>query len=120
MHMLALDPATGNLPPGVQDATWGELHAAFGSNSHRRSLLDGLRRALENLKAAGCEHVYVDGSFVTAKEFPGDFDACWELAGVDPDLLDPVLLDFSQARAAQNADFGQPKGIVSLDLRRFS
>ena len=73
-----------------------------------------------------------------------DFDACWEAVGVDPDLLDPVLLTFADARAAQKDRFhgelfpaeaiadpdgtrfldyfqrdkltGEPKGIVSLDL----
>lgn len=90
--------------------------------------------------------MYVDGSFVTAKEDPGDYDACWEVAGVDPYLLDPVFFTFENGRAAQKArylgemfpastaegatgttflDFfqidketGDPKGIVALDLRR--
>lgn len=37
---------------------------------------------------------------------PNDFDACWSVEGVNPDLLDPVLLDFSDERAAQKAKFG--------------
>jgi len=43
---------------------------------------------------------------VPAREMPrraGDFDACWEAGGVDPAVLDPVLLDFSALRAAQKA-----------------
>ena len=36
--------------------------------------------------------VYVDGSFVTEKETPGDFDACWEMDGIDPIKLDPIFL----------------------------
>jgi len=39
------------------------------------------------------------------KDFPSDYDACWEMAGVDPGLLDPVLLDFSNRRAAQKAKY---------------
>ena len=58
---------------------------------------------LENLKAAGCRTVYVDGSFVTSKELPNDYDACWEEAGVDPETLDPVLLTFDAGRATQKA-----------------
>jgi hypothetical protein len=142
MSIPQLDPITGNLPPGVHDATWDELLAVFASNSHRARLADGLRRALEDLRAAGCARVYVDGSFVTAKEFPDDFDACWELADVDPDLLHPALLDFAHERAAQKARYagelfladspadpagttfieffqtdrdGQPKGVLALD-----
>lgn len=137
----------GNLPPGVYDVTWAELVAHCDRNPHRRRLLSGLRRALEVLKAAGCRRVYLDGSFVTNKEAPSDFDACWERAGMDLRKLyaaDPVLLMFSNGRAAQKAkyfgemfpadsnegnsgltflrffqrdkDSGQAKGILSLDL----
>ena len=38
----------------------------------------GLRAALESLKSAGCRTVYLNGSFVTSKEAPNDFDACWD------------------------------------------
>ena len=48
----------------------------------------------------------MDGSFVTDKAVPGDFDACWEAVGVDPDLLDSELLDFSNGRAAQKQRYG--------------
>jgi hypothetical protein len=49
--------------------------------------------------------VYLDGSFVTDKELPGDFDACWEAGSVDPCLLDRVLLDIRDRRAAHRAKF---------------
>ena len=35
--------------------------------------------------------VYLDGSFVSAKLIPGDFDACWDEDGVDFDSIDPVF-----------------------------
>src|ERR1051326_3511072 len=92
---------TGNLPPGIHWATWREFENRFGTNSRRKELLAGLRRAISVLRKAGCRTVFVDGSFVTTKELPGDFDACWSVEGVDPDLLDPVLLDFSNGRATQ-------------------
>jgi len=53
-------------------------------------------QALRLLREAGCGRAYVDGSFVTAKEVPGDFDGCWEAEGVDFDLLDPRLLTFDR------------------------
>jgi hypothetical protein len=68
-----------------------------------------LKAALDTLRRAGCQRAYVDGSFVTTKKFPNDFDACWEMAGVDFDLLDridPVLLDWRNRRAAQKAKLG--------------
>ena len=61
--------------------TWTETITAYGTSLWRLQLLAGLKAALDNLKAAGCRRAYIDGSFVTAKEHPGDFDACWELAG---------------------------------------
>jgi hypothetical protein len=95
-----------NLPPGIHLATWDEIVERYATNKRRGQLMDGLRAAIESLHAAGCSRVYVDGSFVTGKEVPGDFDACWEAGSVDPGLLDPVLLDFRDRRAARNAKFG--------------
>jgi hypothetical protein len=100
-----LDPATGNLPAGEHVATWQELVDRYGYTSWRRRLLDGLLEALQLLRTAGCGRVYVDGSFVTAKERPGDFDACWEAEGVDFELVDERLLTFDKGRATQKAAF---------------
>ena len=96
----------GNLPPGVHEATWEEFTARFGTNLKRQRLLAGLERALVALALAGCRRVFVDGSFVTDREYPNDFDACWDPHRVDPKLLDPVLLDFRAPRAAQKAKYG--------------
>jgi hypothetical protein len=139
----------GNLPPGIHLMRWEEVRRFFGTTAHRRRLLRGLRMALANLKVAGCRRVYLNGSFVTDKETvlgfpPNDYDACWDIAGVAPARLDPVLLDFSRGRAAQKAKFfgelfpaqtpegvtgrafleffqtdkqtGNAKGIVAIDL----
>ena len=106
MPIPDFDVATGNLPAGIHVATWEEVEAAFGSSARRQRLLAGLLRAMRALRAAGCTRAYIDGSFVTAKDAPGDFDACWEAQGVDPNTLDPVLLDFSNRRAAQKAKYG--------------
>lgn len=48
----------------------------------------------------------MNGSFVTAKDEPDDFDACWDTDGVDLDALDPILLDLSDGRRAQKDRFG--------------
>jgi len=114
------------LPPGIHAATWSQLESRFGGNPRRREILDGLLRALQALKAAGCRRAYVDGSFVTSKELPGDFDACWDDTDVDYDLLDPVLLDFAHHRAAEKAKFAgemfvaswgaDPMGTLFLDF----
>lgn len=133
----------GNLPPGIHKADWDELETRF-TDPRRVELLMGLREALVALRDAGCRTAYIDGSFVTAKEGPGDFDACWEAVGVDASLLDPVLLDLVPPRTAQKERFGgelfpasfvaepesgarffdffqhdrdgEPKGIIQIDL----
>jgi len=96
----------GWLPPGIHWTTWEEFAARFGGTPHRDKLLAGLKAAVENLRRAGCQAVYIDGSFVTARRKPNDFDACWEAAGADETLLDPARLDFSQRRARMKEKFG--------------
>lgn len=78
------EPLTGLLPSGIHDATWEEFVARFGWTPHRLALLAGLKAALDALRTAGCRRAYIDGSFVTAKAMPADFDGCWETEGVDP------------------------------------
>lgn len=109
-------------------------------------MLAGLACALRDLRAAGCKRAYIDGSFITTKEHPGDFDACWDLDGVDFDVIDEVLLTFDAGRRAQKAKYrgelfpadaaadplgtlfrdffqrdrdGNPKGIIVIDLEDF-
>ena len=103
--MPQLDEKTDYLPPGVHGARWCEVAACCAGNSHRARLTAGLLTACRNLAGAGCRELLLDGSFVTAKPLPGDYDAAWETAGVDPGRLDPVLLDFSNRRAAMKAKY---------------
>ena len=96
----------GNLPPGIHEVDWDELQIRFGGSPRRVELLEGLREALITLSDAGCRTAYIDGSFVTAKEEPADFDVCWDAMGVDASLLDPVLLELGEGRRAQKQRFG--------------
>ena len=72
--------AGGRLPPGVHVASWDEVVER----------LDRTPSAIELLAAAGCRQIWLNGSFVTAKDEPGDFDARWDTEFVDLDVLDPV------------------------------
>ncbi|MDQ6839290.1 MAG: hypothetical protein M3137_13430 [Actinomycetota bacterium] len=76
------DSGSGRLPLGEHLGRWDEIVDRFGRNEHRRSLLAGLANGLAALIEAGCRRAWLNGSFVTAKEFPADFDACWDTAGV--------------------------------------
>ncbi len=75
-------------------------------NAHRSRLISGLRAAALNLHGAGCSVILLDGSFVSQKEFPNDYDGAWSPVGVDPNLVDPVLLNFDNQRAAMKAKYG--------------
>lgn len=70
--MLPPWTSAGTLPPGEHPTTWPECVERYGWNPYRRSLLEGLLRALQNLRDAGCRRVFLDGSFVTTKEAPAD------------------------------------------------
>jgi len=106
VYLPPFDSATGRLPPGEHAATWDEVVDRFGWNRRRRQLLDGLAEALALLAAAGCSRVWINGSFVTAKEEPEDFDVAWEPAGVDLQELDPIFFEFADGRRAQKQRFG--------------
>jgi len=97
--------STGLLPDGIHWADLAEIRARYSWNTHREWLLSGFERAVAALQAAGCRLVYLNGSFATAKDYPRDYDVCWEMAGVDPALLDPVFFDFRNLRAAQKAKY---------------
>jgi hypothetical protein len=97
------------------------------------------------LKKYGCRYIYIDGSFVTKKLLPNDYDGCWDISMVDIGGLVkefPQFYDLRHPRASQKAmfygelfpatmpvgsgetmlDFFQkdrnndPKGIVKIDL----
>jgi hypothetical protein len=149
LNMVPLFNANGQLPPGIHFCDWEEFIARFGTTPHRLNLIAGLKLAMTQLRAAGCPTVYIDGSFVTYKLVPGDFDACWEANGVDMIQLKsiaPALLMFDAKRAAQKAAYGgeffpagwpadsvgtlfleffqmdrdgSPKGIIAIDLVRW-
>lgn len=48
----------------------------------------------------------MDGSYVTDKPNPGDFDLCWDPTHVNAHKLDPVFLDFSNLRKNQKLKYG--------------
>ena len=95
----------GELPPGYRKAGWGEFVQRFGHARHRLKLIAGMTGAINSLRQAGCPAAYIDGSFVTVKLHPRDYDVRWDEAGVDVDLLDPVPPDFNYERGAQKLKY---------------
>lgn len=101
---------TGTLPPGIHQATWEEVEARFGGNARRRQLLTGLAEVIRELQRVKCPTLYLDGSFVTDKPFPNDFDACWFWDEADQEAmaqLNEILTDLTtEGRAKQKERYG--------------
>ena len=126
----------GNLPPGIYEITWTELKNHFGFNSHRQRILIGLQAVLQLLGQANCQRVYLGGSFISNKEYPNDFDGCYDDMSIDYDLLDSI---FDEDLSVQQNRFGgelladptfrgffqtdrdcNPRGIVAIDPTELS
>lgn len=133
------------LPPGVHSASLADVGERYATNDQRRWLFEGILEVAKALRTAGCAVMFLDGSFVTSKEHPNDFDGYWDPSGVIPALLDETLLDFENEQAAQKWKYrgemfiaeeaaggpaesiksmfqtdrftGQPKGILRIKLR---
>lgn len=68
--------ADGYLPEGVHPCSDAEVLFRFGtSNRRRRRLAIRLRRWIELGRKVAARRLLVDGSFITAKEEPGDIDS---------------------------------------------
>ncbi len=122
----------GYLPQGIYEPTWDEFWERFATNSYRKQMLTGLRLALVKLKVAGCRRVYIGGSFVTDKERPNDYDGCFDLFGINENVIDPIFMqpDLEAQRTIFSGELvpnatmvgffqtdinGNPKGIIVLD-----
>lgn len=99
----------GLLPKGIHEASFEEFESRFSFSVRRKQLIVGLKLAMVHLKEMGCEAIFIDGSFVTSKYRPGDFDAAWSVDGLDFEeaiQIHPVFGDFSNERKNQKAIYG--------------
>lgn len=84
----------GNLPFGIYSVDFDEFENKFSKGlSERRNIIMGYYK--KHLKEIlGCNYVlehWIDGSFVTLKENPGDIDILTELDGVQVDNDDSKI-----------------------------
>ncbi len=67
---------TGALPPGLHRAAPDEIVARFCRGTSTRAALESpLRELISIAREVGSPGLYLNGSFVTGKEHPGDIDA---------------------------------------------
>lgn len=141
--MIPESTPTGELPPGIHGATLAEIERRHATNPTRRQQYVGLVDACQGLANAGCATLWLDGSFITTKPEPGDYDATFDVAGIDwiaLGLNHPELMDFDNPRTTQKRRYhgelipnhpagpdmvaffqtnrdDHPKGIIEIDLR---
>jgi hypothetical protein len=115
----------GNLPPGIHPATIKEVEAKFATNFKRKVIFEGLLRLIDDLRKIGCSIIYLDGSYITTKELPGDMDICWDNTGIDlynAFAIMPVLWDLDPPRREQQhlytADIF-PANIIEASSRKY-
>jgi hypothetical protein len=93
------------LPSGIWDATLEEVFTRFANNPKRLELFNGMKLGIENVFAAGCPQLFIDGSYVTGKPLPNDYEICWDVQFVNPKDLDPVFMVFDNGREAQKIKY---------------
>ncbi len=115
---------SGHLPPGIHDASLGEMTEQFGQSSRRRELLGNLGQYLAELRQWQlAQAILVDGSFVTDIAEPNDVDLVLVLRD-DYDLtrsVSPFEYNLRSRRRVQRT-FGLDLFVVrpnSVDYDRF-
>ena len=123
------DPRTGALPPGDHQATWKEVTERYGFGVRRRKILRGLELVLMFLHdEVDVAEVYLNGSFTTDKERPGDVDVVvfargeiperWQDRAKHEERKKKWLVDLyfsSDIKSFMSTTrSGQPKGFIQL------
>lgn len=93
------------LPKGIHDSTLHEVKQVYSTNPIRTRLYEGFVEGAKALASAGCKNLYLNGSYVSSKLNPGDFDACWDPVGVDIRFLDQIFLDLRYGTHIQKEHF---------------
>lgn len=118
----------GLLPKGIHDCSMPEIASSFSSTDprHQRArLFKNLDAFIAWIRPVKCfKFIYIDGSFVTNKEIPGDVDLILELPSPAPAMatrLQKMKL-FDQAYVHRTFElhvFFYVAGFPGNDLRAF-
>jgi len=99
----------GALPEGIHEMGLEDFKKQFVYNNRREQIFKGFLKLIKDLRAINCKTVFVDGSFVTLKELPGDIDVCWDDDDeINLDLLDSdyqIFFDMDPPRDAQQSRY---------------
>jgi len=96
------------LPVGDHSAVWEEVVEKFGGTATRKGFCDRLIKFLRQAKKCGFLKVYLFGSFISAKDDPGDVDLLWvHRQNLDKSALAQEcrdLLDYELMKAREDWD----------------
>jgi len=95
----------GNLPQGIYESNLSEIEKRFAYNKPRQVLFRKLKLLVKDLRMAGCLTLYLNGSYITNKEEPDDYDACWETEGVTSSIS-PILRDIRKFKRERKQKYG--------------
>lgn len=96
------------LPAGDHPATWDDVIERFCGGERRQGFCNRLRAFLDRARRCGFVRVYLFGSFISAKDDPGDVDLLWVYGeNVDLDALPRAcrdLLDYGLNKEREGWD----------------
>ena len=69
---------------GIHPATLAEIKNRFANSERRMQLFVAMEKVVLMLRSAQCSEIFLDGSYVSTKPEPGDYDLCWDPTGVVP------------------------------------
>jgi hypothetical protein len=74
--------------------SYEELKYHFGTNPRRMDQINNALQFFRIFHSCGCQTVFIDGSFVSKKEYPEDIDLCFDMTGVNAEKLKEAFPPF--------------------------
>lgn len=116
----------GKLPAGIYTCGLEEVENRFVYNQTRKAIFGGLQKLIAVLRSVSCGAIYLDGSFVTSKNRPGDVDVCWqEATGTNYDyeyknapILNPTPINRKYHKEVFKADIF-PADIIESQSKKY-
>jgi hypothetical protein len=77
----------GYLPEGIYEVTLQEVIEKFCFSKKRKKLIEGLKNLINTCLQCQVNILYIDGSFVSQKLQPQDYDACYDTDHPDREVV---------------------------------
>lgn len=98
----------GFLKEGIYETTFEEMENKLGFSKKRQKLLAAMKNLISYCRCLQCDILHIDGSFVSNKIAPADYDACWDTTAANRNdvlrVVEQSLLNSDSE--TQKEDFG--------------